>query len=156
MAFPNSKKFLNEFYFIEKDEHFKLTEITKICCIELPKVNSDNKDPEELSPLENCLEYLRCADENGSEYVDELVRRGGKDIKMAQEILRKATEEEILRERAIAREKFLRDKLHAESYYDRGRIDEKCEIASNLKADGIPIDIIAKNTGLTVEEIEAL
>ena len=83
---------------------------------------------------------------------------------MAQEILRKATEEEILREKAIAREKFLRDKLHAESYYDRGLNDgleqgehnKAREIAANLKADGIPIDIIAKNTGLTVEEIEAL
>lgn len=156
VAFPKSKKFLNEFYLIEKDEHFKLTEITKMCCIELPKVNSNNKKAEELSPLEICLEYLRCADENGSEYVDELVRRGGKDIKMAQEILRKATEEEILREKAIAREKFLRDKLHAESYYDRGRIDEKHEIAANFKKSGIPIDVIAKNTGLNVEEIEVL
>ena len=156
VAFPKSKKFLNEFYFMEKDEHFKLTEITKMCCIELPKVNPNNRKPEELSPLEICLEYLRCADENGSEYVDELVRRGGKELEMAQEILRKATEEEILREKAIAHEKFLRDKLHAESYYDRGRIDEKCEIAANLKKSGISTDVIAKNTGLTIEEINGL
>ena len=92
--------------------------------------------------------------------MDELIRRGGKDIKMAQEILRKATEEEILREKAIAREKFLRDKLHAESYYDRGLNDGKYEkareIAANLKGSGIPIEVIAKNTGLSTEEIEAL
>ena len=168
VAFPESKKFLNEFYLMEEDEHFKLTETTKMCCIELPKVNPDNREPKELSPLEICLEYLRCADENGSEYVDELVRRGGKDIKMAQEILRKATEEEILREKAIAREKFLRDKLHAESYYDRGlkvgieqgraegELNKAYEIADNLKKSGIPIDVIAENTGLTVKEIEAL
>ena len=83
---------------------------------------------------------------------------------MAQEILRKATEEEILRERAIAREKFLRDKLHAESYYDRGlkdgieqgRADALKEIAANFKKAGIPTDVIAKNTGLTIEEINGL
>ncbi|MBQ3520506.1 MAG: Rpn family recombination-promoting nuclease/putative transposase [Firmicutes bacterium] len=164
VAFPKSKKFLNEFYLMEKDEHFKLTEITKMCCIELPKVNSNNRKTEVLSPLEICLEYLRCADENGSEYVDELIRRGGKELEMAQKILRKATEEEILRERAIAREKFLRDKLHAESYYERGlkagieqgRIEALKEIAGNLKKSGISTDVIAKNTGLTIEEINDL
>ena len=114
--------------------------------------------------MEICLEYLRCADENGSEYVDELVRRGGKDIKMAQEILRKATEEEILREKAIAREKFLRDKLHAESYYDRGLNDgleqgernKARETALKMKEKEFDYEVIAEITGLSIEEIEKL
>ncbi len=168
VAFPNSKKFLNEFYFIEKDEHFLFSNMTLICCIELPKVNPDNKEPEELSPLENCLEYLRCADENGSEYVDELVRRGGKDIKMAQEILRKATEEEILREKAIAHEKFLHDKSNAERYYDRGlkagieqgraegELNKIHETALRMKEKEFEYEVIAEITGLTIEEIEKL
>ena len=192
--------FLSEFYFIEKHKHFIFSDMTKICCIELPKVNPDNRDPEDLSPLEICLEYLRCADENGSEYVNELIRRGGKDLEMAQEILRKATEEEILRERALAREKFLRDKLHMETRYghgleeghakgleeghakgleeghakgleeghakgleeghakglEEGRKEKTLEIAGNFKKAGIPIEVIAENTGLTIEEIEKL
>ena len=37
-----------------------------------------------------------------------------------------------------------------------GAAQEKREIAKNLKNSGIPIDVIAKNTGLTLEEIEAL
>lgn len=179
-GFKETDKFLSEFFFIEKDEHFIFSEMTKICCIELAKVNPDNKKAAELTPLEICLEYLRCADENGSEYVDELVRRGGKDLEMAQEILRKATEEEILRERALAREKFLRDKLHMENRYKHGleegradgfikgheeghekglaegRAEKAREIAKNFKASGISIDVIAKNTGLTAEEIEKL
>ena len=157
---------------MEKDEHFRFSDMTYICCIELPKVNPDGRKPENLSPLEICLEYLRCADENGSEYVEELIRRGGKDLEMAQDILRKATEEEILRERALAREKFLRDKLHMENRYKHGleegradgyaaghaegRAEEKREIAANLKSDGVPMDIIAKSTGLTIEVIEKL
>lgn len=191
-AFKTEDKFLNEFFFMEKDEHFVFSDMTKICCIELPKVNPDKRKPEELSQLEICLEYLRCADENGSEYVNELVRRGGKDLEMAQEILRKATEEEILRERALAREKFLRDKLHMESRYghgleeghakgleeghakgleeghakgleeghakglEEGRIEKTLEIAKNLKLSGIPVEVVAENTGLSVEEIEKL
>ena len=38
----------------------------------------------------------------------------------------------------------------------RGAAQEKREIAKNLKNSGIPIDVIAKNTELTLEEIEAL
>ena len=37
-----------------------------------------------------------------------------------------------------------------------GAAQEKREIAKNLKNSGIPINVIAKNTGLTLEEIEAL
>ncbi len=171
-GFKENDSFLSEFLFIEKDKRFIFSDKTKICCIELSKVNPDNKKAEDLSPLEMCLEYLRCADENGSEYVDELIRRGGKDLEMTQEILRKATEEEILRERALAREKFLRDKLHMENRYNRGleegreegreigreegRMTERRELAKNFRNSGIPVDVIAKNTGLTIEEIEKL
>ena len=38
----------------------------------------------------------------------------------------------------------------------RGAAQEKREIAKNFKDSGIPIDVIAKNTELTLEEIEAL
>ena len=38
----------------------------------------------------------------------------------------------------------------------RPGLQEKREIAKNFKDSGIPIDVIAKNTGLTLEEIEAL
>ena len=37
-----------------------------------------------------------------------------------------------------------------------GRADKQREIAKNFKNAGIPIDVIAKNTGLTLEIIEAL
>ena len=38
----------------------------------------------------------------------------------------------------------------------RGAAQKEREIAKNLKNSGIPIDVIAKNTGLTQEEIEVL
>ena len=37
-----------------------------------------------------------------------------------------------------------------------GAAQEKREIAKNFKHAGIPIDVIAENTGLTAEEIERL
>ena len=38
----------------------------------------------------------------------------------------------------------------------KGREDEKRAIAQNLKSAGLPIDVIAENTGLTVKEVEQL
>ena len=164
IAFRETDKFLTEFYLMEEEEHFLFTRITRICCIELPKVNREGKRPEELTPLEICLEYLKNADENGSEYVDELIRRGGKELEMAQNILRKATEEEILREQAIAHEKFLMDQAYWRDSYARGiregkeegREEAAREIAAKFKKAGIPLEVIAENTGLRIKEIEKL
>jgi predicted transposase/invertase (TIGR01784 family) len=38
----------------------------------------------------------------------------------------------------------------------KGRADEKTKTARKMKADGMTADIIAKYTGLTIEEIDAL
>ena len=40
--------------------------------------------------------------------------------------------------------------------YDEGAAQKQREIAKNLKHAGIPVDVIAENTGLTAEEIENL
>ena len=38
----------------------------------------------------------------------------------------------------------------------KARHDEKVQIAKGFKDDGISVEIIAKNTGLTAEEVEKL
>ena len=48
------------------------------------------------------------------------------------------------------------EKAGREEGRSEGAAQEKREIAKNLKNSGIPIDVIAKNTGLTQEEIAAL
>ena len=37
---------------------------------------------------------------------------------------------------------------------ERGAMQKQCEIAKSLRESGIPIDVIAKNTGLSEAEIE--
>ncbi len=39
---------------------------------------------------------------------------------------------------------------------EKGRAAERIENARSLKANGVPVDVIAKSLGLTAEEIEAL
>ena len=48
------------------------------------------------------------------------------------------------------------EKAGREEGRSEGAAQTEREIAKNLKNSGIPIDVIAKNTGLTLEEIEAL
>ena len=46
--------------------------------------------------------------------------------------------------------------LDRQDGYEAGLEDKAIEIAKNLKKAGIAIEIIAENTGLTVEEVEKL
>ena len=53
--------------------------------------------------------------------------------------------------------KILRDRLSEIAYAkEEGRAEEKAEMARNLKAMGVPIETIAKASGLSIEEIEQL
>lgn len=114
IVFSETGKFLNVFSLMEETTHIPFSNMTGICVIELPKVNPDKKPPQKLTQLERSLEYLKHADEEGSEKQEELIRFGGKELEMTQQLLKKATEEEILREKALAREKYLHDKAHFE------------------------------------------
>lgn len=85
-----------------------LTNLMQFHYIELPKVNREHRPIMELTEVERFLEYLKYAGEPGWEdYVEALKRQGGKEIQMTDAIMREVTQEEILREKAIARDKFL-------------------------------------------------
>lgn len=43
-----------------------------------------------------------------------------------------------------------------EKALERGRNDKRLEIARKFKKDGFPADVIARNTGLSIQEIEQL
>ena len=59
-------------------------------------------------------------------------------------------------ERAIEKGKELGFKHGEEIGRAKGEADKQREIAKNFKNAGIPIDVIAKNTGLAFEIIETL
>lgn len=119
--FDEDKKYHTCFQLREKDSGMLLTDLVEMHYFELPKVNSGEKrSPMELTETERFLEYLRLAGEANNEtdaYFNTLTRTGGKEIEMAEGIMHKVTEEERLREKAIAREKF----LHMQASLDRQR-----------------------------------
>ncbi|MCQ4636991.1 Rpn family recombination-promoting nuclease/putative transposase [Anaerovorax odorimutans] len=109
-------RFATDFWFMERRDTFQLTDLAGLYYLELPKVNPGRAKPvSQMNELERYLEYLRYAGEPDQEaYLEELRRQGGKEIDMTDELLRKATADEIIREQAIAREKFILKQKSAE------------------------------------------
>lgn len=111
ILFQDDDRYHKCFQLRERTDGQLLTELVEIHYIELPKVNPGHRRlPENLSDVEQFLEFLRCAgDEKDDTYLKSLKRCGGKEIQMAEVIMREITEEERLREQAIARDKFLHE-----------------------------------------------
>ncbi|MCQ4636780.1 Rpn family recombination-promoting nuclease/putative transposase [Anaerovorax odorimutans] len=109
-------RFATDFWFMERRDAFQLTDLAGLYYLELPKVNPGRAKPvSQMCELERYLEYLRYVGEPDQEaYLEELRRQGGKEIDMTDELLRKATADEIIREQAIAREKFILKQKSAE------------------------------------------
>ncbi len=160
----------------EKKTGYLLSDRLEFHFLELGKVNP-NRKIEDMSAVERLAVYLRYAsDENYKESVQKIAG-SEEEIIMAENLYRRATKEE--REAAWAESRLFyeiqeatnRDVALAEGHaagLAEGRAEgraegekigaaqEKREIAKNFKISGIPLDVIAKNTGLTIHEIEEL
>ena len=119
------------------------------------------KPVEEMNRLERLGFYLRHAsDVDYKEKIYEICK-AEEGIVVAEDLYRKATQEEIEAERAEARFKY-ELRYNTDMYYSKevgreeGKAEEKKVIAGNLKSAGIPLDVIAQNTGLSLAEVEAL
>ena len=183
--FPQTDQYASKFLFKEERENFVLTELVELHYLELPKVNPGRKKTAgELTKLERYLEYLRCAgDASCREYLEDLRSQGGKEIAMTEKLLRKATADEIVREQAIARDKF-RLQQHcrevqfkkglAQAFEDgqkegiaqgrsqgisqgisQGKEEGQKELVRNLAASGMERQQIARMAKLSLETVEA-
>ena len=105
---------------------------------------SPNKVPEKLKPLYAYLNDPRQSQVSPlTRMIDARVKKFNTD-----EWRRKyMTFEYMLKER---------ERIGIEQGRAEGAAQEKREIAKNFKHAGIPVDVIAENTGLTAEEIEHL
>lgn len=140
----------------------ELSNILELHYIELGKIDFRNKDFADMDPLEQFGAYLKCSGNSKEiDFVEALVRKGEKVISMADTVLRKISEEERLQALRESREKaelaILMEKTFSrEQGCQEGKKIATLEIARNLKKDGIPVDIISRNTGLSEDEINNL
>ena len=112
-------------------------------------LNTKGENPEEVN--EELIDLLRYFENSTEETV-----KNTKSAKVRQihENVRRIKETEEVGIRLMnAWEEKMYDRIEA---YEEGEANKAREIAKNLKVSGIPIEVIAKNTGLSIEEIEAL
>lgn len=154
ILFPDESQFHSVYAICNKETGKVLSDLLEIHYIELSKIRWENKSVEELTPLEQVGVYMMLtSNENHTDLLETLVKQGEGVISMTDGVLKKVSEEERLQMLRRARELWIRDEATARA---AALMDVKLEIARNLKNDGIPIAVIAKNTGLTEEEIKQL
>ena len=118
-----TKKLHSTFYFLESEEHFRLSETAEIHFVELEKVDV-HKSIEEMDPLERLAAYMLFAGDRTQEmYVQDLIERGGEAVTMAERLFKELTEDQIAfemreqqikTEHALATLRFVEEKRKAE------------------------------------------
>ena len=112
------------------------------------EIQSDTKAPGLLEAREKLI-YYNMSDAEKHEY-DEHINA----LMIQNDVLDTARLEGHIEGRAEGREEGLKEG-RAEGL-EQGRLQERLELARKFKASGIPVELIAMNTGLSEEEISAL
>ena len=177
--FPSLEDCHNIFEVRDRKRGLLLCDRLELHFLELSKID-DQKPVHALTEIERLGAYLKFANiENRQDYVKQIL--SSEDIAMTENAYRKVTEDELEYERREARFKYHLQRntelsvarnegleqgrtegeaIGLKKGRSEGRVEgaaqEKREIAKNFKHAGIPIAVIAENTGLTAEEIEKL
>ena len=117
---------------------------------------SRSKTPEAFEAFYNFVNTGKVDERNDFvKYLSKRVEEANEDEEVDR-IMTLDEEMKVQWERAIEKGKELGFKQGEEIGRAKGEADKQREIAKNFKNAGIPIDVIAKNTGLTFEIIETL
>ena len=138
----------------EKGRKEILTNKLEIHIIELPKIQREKGKEDKL------LDWLYFLENPNSERVEVVVKEN-KEIKEAKEKLVGLSEDERMQRIADLREKAILDEkaIYAKGIEDgieEGEKNKQIEIAKKMLEENIPLEIIAKVTGLTKEQINQI
>ncbi|MBU0764587.1 MAG: Rpn family recombination-promoting nuclease/putative transposase [Bacteroidetes bacterium] len=150
----------------DTNEIYEYLDYQELYFIELKKFNKDLQFVN--TALERWITFLNKARQWSRDTIP-MELANDKEIVKAVEAVERMSLTKKERDYYEGREKFVRDqelilksainKATAEATIQatiKGKIEGKIEVAKGLKTDGIPFEIIAKNTGLTIDEIENL
>ena len=160
-VFENDIEDFYHYYRLVHEEHTeKVIDGLHLVFVELPKFKPYNISEKKMQVL--WLRFLTEIGEDTKEVPEELIENA--EVKQAIEIVEESayTDEELDQydkfwdairiEQAFVDEAEIRYGIGIE----KGVNDAKTEAARKMKADGMPVELIAKYTGLTVKQIEAL
>lgn len=154
--FLKSTHFHSMFHLLENKEKFAFTNHCEIHVLELPKVDRMEKlDRQEV--LAKWVLFL-----TGDDQTKEALAMTDLGIERAYDELQRVSKDEVMRERAIARDKFLSDQATRKELarlegIEVGRAEGKSEaILAMYTTGGMSAENIASILGLSVEEVTAV
>lgn len=168
-VFKNTDKFVHEFK-LKDDDNEILTEELIIIFIELSKLKYIlNKPISEMTSLEKWGIFLQYASNRDTiDVLNRIIETKG-EIAMGSSLLQSISQDEFEQARQMSRRKFQTDMESARVFHfsegeAKGRIEGKIEgalesqmdIAKNMITLGMDVDMIAKATGLSVGDIQAI
>lgn len=165
--FLETEQFHSVFHLLEKNQQFQYTDLIEIHVLELPKVDQsvmlENSDS-----LKNWMLFL-----SGDDRTKEALAMNNAEISKAYEELEHVSRDEVMRELAFKREKFLFEQsMRIGAAKDEGRKEgreqgreegleqgsqqAKEQAARNSLAMNLDVETVAKITGLPLGEVEVL
>jgi len=168
--FFDDEELVHRFHYHDPKNNVSLGGKTKIIIVELIKTERLIEKPiNEMATSEAWALFFQYLTNNRKrEKINEILSREA-GIAMASEVLIEITQEDIEWARQLSEEKYIND--YNMMIYDaeqegmqkgmqkglqKGRLEGRLEVAKNLKARGVAVDIIAGSTGLSLEEIALL
>lgn len=160
--FSESKEIHNIFTLRNNMSGHQLSELLELHYIELGKIDWSDREVNKLSPLEQIGAYMLCSgNEDEKQFVEELIQNGRAVISMADNVLKKVSQDERLRNLRESRE--YAEMQHSwelqnaeERGIEIGGKEKQQEIAKRLKEMGISDADIVEGTGLSIEEVRKL
>ena len=145
--FLQNEHYHSTFQLEEKEKRIKFTNHLEIHVLELPKVESAVRDT-----LTNWMLFI-----SGDDHTKEELAMSDVGIERAYNELQRISEDEVMRERAIAREKYLSDQAtRKELAVEKGKAELRKEAIQVMHSDGLSAEQIAKYLSVSVEEVHSI
>ena len=170
--FNETERYDCRFKFIEKQEHFELTDKMEIVIFEMAKL-AKNKEVCDMTEMEKWLYYLKYVGTGIEEELVEEIVKESEGVNMANEILRTISADERMRSIMRSREKFLRDRITEINYaeekgrkegiekgkkegIEKGKKEGIIQMAKEMLNNGLDIELVSSITKLPREVLETL
>ena len=163
--------------FKERDDHKELSDIVQIHYIELPKISETFTKPiAELSELDIwCILIMAGEKPEARKLLTKLAQK--EEMQMAEALLNTMSRDQQEWEKQMGYERFVHDCISREKYafmkgeklgveqgiqqgiqqgISQGEKKRAFEIARKMLSDGMAVEIVAKYSGLTVDEVKVL
>jgi predicted transposase/invertase (TIGR01784 family) len=182
VLYPKSKKVPRRYFYMEEDEHDRLSDLTEILFYELPKLKHQvqeflaGKLTIKNLPKDTrwCIYFRYRFDKRAETLIEQMCREDG-GIMRAEKALAKVDKDYVKWARTMAKIKDKMDYASKMLRFEReieanaiarwkregraeglaeGKMKGKLEIVSKLKAAGMPLEEICNITGLSPETVE--